>query len=135
MNHKLAPLSLGPDVVTRLLPHRRPFLMVDSIEGYSRAPRPTLSAARMVSANEPVFAAFEKTDAGKDVDIIGNGFLKLRDPWDAAQLDFIVRFSFSDAYKAKDDKTVALFGDPNDPTMPALLDFDKRMKKGKREDG
>lgn len=55
MNHKLAPLSLGPDVVTRLLPHRRPFLMVDSIEGYARGPRPTLRAARMVSANEPVF--------------------------------------------------------------------------------
>jgi 3-hydroxyacyl-[acyl-carrier-protein] dehydratase len=52
---KLSPLSLGPDVVTRLLPHRRPFLMVDSIEGYSRAPRPTLCAARMISANEPVF--------------------------------------------------------------------------------
>lgn len=52
---KLAPLALGPDVVTRLLPHRRPFLMVDSIEGYARAPRPTLAAARMISANEPVF--------------------------------------------------------------------------------
>jgi 3-hydroxyacyl-[acyl-carrier-protein] dehydratase len=52
---KLTPLSLGPDVVTRLLPHRRPFLMVDSIEGYSPAPRPTLCAARMISANEPVF--------------------------------------------------------------------------------
>jgi 3-hydroxyacyl-[acyl-carrier-protein] dehydratase len=52
---KLPPLVLGPDVVTRLLPHRRPFLMVDSIEAYSRAPRPTLCAARMISANEPVF--------------------------------------------------------------------------------
>src|SRR5262245_17504163 len=52
---KLTPLALGPDVVTRLLPHRRPFLMVDSIEGYARAPRPTLCAARMISANEPVF--------------------------------------------------------------------------------
>lgn len=55
MNKKLTPLELGPDVVTRLLPHRRPFLMVDSIVGFSRAPRPTLSAARMISANEPVF--------------------------------------------------------------------------------
>jgi 3-hydroxyacyl-[acyl-carrier-protein] dehydratase len=51
---KLTPLALGPDVVTRLLPHRRPFLMVDSIEGFARAPRPTLCAARMISANEPV---------------------------------------------------------------------------------
>jgi 3-hydroxyacyl-[acyl-carrier-protein] dehydratase len=37
------------------LPHRRPFLMVDAIEAYARAPRPTLRAARMISANEPVF--------------------------------------------------------------------------------
>lgn len=79
---------------------------------------------------------FEKFGAtGKDVDIIGTGFLKIRDPWDSSQLDFIVRFSFADAYKSKDDKTIALFGDPNDTTMPALLDFDKRMKKGKRDDG
>ncbi|MFO0587317.1 MAG: hypothetical protein U0441_07255 [Polyangiaceae bacterium] len=55
MNKKLTPLPLGPDVVTRLLPHRRPFLMVDSIVGYARGPRPTLCAARMISANEPVF--------------------------------------------------------------------------------
>jgi len=54
-NRKLTPLVLGPDVVTRLLPHRRPFLMVDSIEGYARGPRPSLCAARMISANEPVF--------------------------------------------------------------------------------
>lgn len=52
---KLTPLALGPDVVTRLLPHRRPFLMVDSVEGYARGPRPALRAARMISANEPVF--------------------------------------------------------------------------------
>src|SRR5262245_38318581 len=52
---KLVLLSLGPDVVTRLLPHRRPFLLVDSIEGYARPPRPMLRAARMISANEPVF--------------------------------------------------------------------------------
>ena len=55
MRQKLTPLDLGPDVVTRLLPHRRPFLMVDSIVGFSRGPRPTLCAARMISSNEPVF--------------------------------------------------------------------------------
>lgn len=52
---KLPALHLGPDVVTRLLPHRRPFLMVDSIVGYARAPRPSLCASRVISANEPVF--------------------------------------------------------------------------------
>jgi 3-hydroxyacyl-[acyl-carrier-protein] dehydratase len=52
---KLPSLQLGPDVVTRLLPHRRPFLMVDSILGYARGPRPSLCAQRVISANEPVF--------------------------------------------------------------------------------
>src|SRR5262249_28587464 len=52
---QLTPLALGADVVTRLLPHRRPFLMVDSIEAYARTPRPALRAARSISANEPIF--------------------------------------------------------------------------------
>lgn len=52
---KLPALHLGPDVVARLLPHRRPFLMVDTIEGYTRGPRPSLCASRLISANEPVF--------------------------------------------------------------------------------
>jgi 3-hydroxyacyl-[acyl-carrier-protein] dehydratase len=48
-------LDLGPDVVTRLLPHRRPFLMVDRVVAYRPDDRPTLWAERHVSANEPVF--------------------------------------------------------------------------------
>jgi 3-hydroxyacyl-[acyl-carrier-protein] dehydratase len=48
-------LSLGPDTIQRLIPHRRPFLMVDTVEAYERGPRPILHAARHVSANEPVF--------------------------------------------------------------------------------
>ncbi|NUP11180.1 MAG: hypothetical protein HOW73_34475 [Polyangiaceae bacterium] len=48
-------LKLGPDVVMRLLPHRRPFLMIDNVEAYERGKRPTLWSSRHVSANEPVF--------------------------------------------------------------------------------
>jgi 3-hydroxyacyl-[acyl-carrier-protein] dehydratase len=48
-------LSLGPAVVQRLLPHRRPFLMVDTIESYERGSRPTMTASRHISANEQVF--------------------------------------------------------------------------------
>ena len=50
------PLSLGPDVLRHLLPHRRPFLMVDAIDGYQRAPHPTLWASRFISSNEEVFS-------------------------------------------------------------------------------
>ena len=48
-------LELGPDVVQRLIPHRRPLLMVDRIESFEDGAQPTLCAARNISANEPVF--------------------------------------------------------------------------------
>ncbi|MFO0599791.1 MAG: hypothetical protein U0228_31070 [Myxococcaceae bacterium] len=48
-------LELGADVVQRLIPHRRPFLMVDSVLSFEDGETPTLIAARAISANEPVF--------------------------------------------------------------------------------
>ncbi len=48
-------LELGPDVVQRLIPHRRPLLMVDRIEAYEDGEQPTIFATRNVSSNEPVF--------------------------------------------------------------------------------
>jgi 3-hydroxyacyl-[acyl-carrier-protein] dehydratase len=48
-------LSFGPGVIQHLLPHRRPFLMIDNVDDYERSPRPTLRASRHISANEPVF--------------------------------------------------------------------------------
>ena len=79
---------------------------------------------------------FDKFGAqGKDVQVVGQGSLRIRDPWDASQLDLVLRFGFSDAYKVKDDKTIALFGDPNDPTALPLIDFEPKMKQAKRPDG
>jgi 3-hydroxyacyl-[acyl-carrier-protein] dehydratase len=48
-------LALGPDVIERLIPHRRPLSMVDRVVGLSRGARPCLRAQRHISANEPVF--------------------------------------------------------------------------------
>ena len=48
-------LRLGADVVQRLIPHRRPLLIVDGIVAYRHGDRPALWAHRHVSANEPVF--------------------------------------------------------------------------------
>ncbi|TMQ07208.1 MAG: beta-hydroxyacyl-ACP dehydratase [Deltaproteobacteria bacterium] len=48
-------LRLGADVVQRLIPHRRPLVMVDGILAYRHGARPALWAHRHVSANEPVF--------------------------------------------------------------------------------
>lgn len=49
-------LALGADAVQRLIPHRRPLLMVDAVEALRRGPQPVLWARRQISANEDVFA-------------------------------------------------------------------------------
>jgi 3-hydroxyacyl-[acyl-carrier-protein] dehydratase len=48
-------LDLGADVIQRLLPHRRPFVMVDRVEAFLDGPPPSLRASRFISSNEPVF--------------------------------------------------------------------------------
>jgi 3-hydroxyacyl-[acyl-carrier-protein] dehydratase len=54
---KIDSLDLGAAVVLLLLPQRPPLLMVDHVEGYARAPRPTLRASRALSINEPFLHA------------------------------------------------------------------------------
>jgi 3-hydroxyacyl-[acyl-carrier-protein] dehydratase len=49
-------LELGADVLQLLLPHRRPLLMVDEVQAFTRTPRLLVRASRQVSSNEPVFA-------------------------------------------------------------------------------
>ena len=39
-------LELGPDVIERLIPHRRPLIMVDRVRGFELSERPTLWASR-----------------------------------------------------------------------------------------
>lgn len=52
---KTGSLKLGSNVIELLLPHRRPFLMVDAIYAYESDPQPRLLAGRLISANEDVF--------------------------------------------------------------------------------
>ena len=51
---------LGLDVIKQLLPHRNPFLMVDSIKGYKSSEKPILYAERKIRKTEPVFHFSEK---------------------------------------------------------------------------
>jgi len=48
-------LSLGPQVIEMLVPHRRPFLMVDRIVSFSSDAVPSLRAIKQISANEQFF--------------------------------------------------------------------------------
>ncbi|MDX1493041.1 MAG: 3-hydroxyacyl-ACP dehydratase FabZ family protein [Longimicrobiales bacterium] len=49
-------LVLGPATVQLLLPHRRPFLMVDGVDAFDPDPPARIEAHRHVSMNEPYFA-------------------------------------------------------------------------------
>lgn len=70
---------------------------------------------------------------GRDLEILGEGTIKLREPWDSSVADLWVRFGFSDDYKNTNDKTKALFVD--DPPFPALISQDRKLKRAKRPDG
>lgn len=48
-------LRLGSAVIELLIPHRRPFLMVDAVVSFTTTPRPRIEAVRHVSMNETFF--------------------------------------------------------------------------------
>lgn len=50
-----AELVLGSEIIELLIPHRRPFLLVDQIDALVFDPVPALRTRRHISANEPIF--------------------------------------------------------------------------------
>lgn len=48
-------IDLGPEIVGLLLPHKRPFLMVDRIVEIGDKPTPSLHARRLITQNESIF--------------------------------------------------------------------------------
>ncbi len=72
--------------------------------------------------------------AGKDLDLQGEGSLRLRDTVDASVLSLNARFKFSDKFTNKDDMTRGLFGAPGS-TVPGLFDLVPQNKHAKRADG
>lgn len=51
----MTPLRLGADTIAMLIPHRRPFLFLDAIDGVELSSQPKLTGFKHVSASEPVF--------------------------------------------------------------------------------
>lgn len=72
---------------------------------------------------------------GPDVEVVGDGRITVREPWDESTVDIYLRFRFSDAYRTKSDATKSLLGDPNSSIPPILEVQDPRMKRSKRPDG
>lgn len=55
MSHETGAQRLGAGVVQRLIPHRRPMLMVDAITAVKTSPALSVRSERLVSAGEALF--------------------------------------------------------------------------------
>ncbi|HYP78211.1 MAG TPA: type II secretion system protein GspN [Polyangiaceae bacterium] len=72
--------------------------------------------------------------AGKDLDLQGDGSVRLRDTFDQSVLSMNARFKFNARFTNKDDMTRSLFGAPGS-SVPALFDMVPQNKHAKRPDG
>jgi len=72
--------------------------------------------------------------AGKDLDLVGDGSVRLRDSFDQSVLSMNARFKFNDRFTNKDDMTRGLFGAPGS-SVPGLFDLVPQNKHAKRPDG
>jgi type II secretion system protein N len=71
---------------------------------------------------------------GSDLELEGEGKIRLRDKIQQSGVEILVRFGFTDKYRTKSDLTKAIFGDPKS-TVPGLFDMDPTMKRAKQADG
>ena len=72
--------------------------------------------------------------AGRDLDLQGDGSVRLRDTFDQSVLSLNARFKFNERFTNKDDMTRSLFGTPGS-SAPALFDLVPQNKHAKRPDG
>lgn len=83
---------------------------------------------------EGVVKLTELNTKGTDLEVVGDGRVRLMDTFDSSLAELSLRFRFSDAYRNKDDTTRGILGNPVANT-PGLFDLDPKMKKAHREDG
>jgi hypothetical protein len=86
-------------------------------------------------AKDGVLKITKLAATGVDIELVGDGKVTVREPWDSSLADLYIKFKFTDAYRGKDDTTRSLLGAPGS-TAPALFDMaDPKIKKAKRPDG
>lgn len=106
----------------------------EKFRGLATLPPANVGAFELVAKADAGVLKIEKLGAtGGDLDLVGEGTIKLKEPWDASGADLWLRFGFSEEYKHKDERTEALFVD--DGPFPALISQDRKMKRAKRADG
>ena len=91
--------------------------------------------ALTAEAKEGVLKVTKLAAQGADVELIGDGRVTMKEPWNDSQSDLYLRFKFTDAYRTKNETTKSLLGDPTS-ALPGLIEMQvPKMKKAKRADG
>jgi type II secretion system protein N len=86
-------------------------------------------------ATNGVLKLTKLTGTGPDIELVGDGKVSVREPWNDSGADLYIRFKFSDAYRDKNDDTRSLLGTPGS-SMPALIEVvEPKVKRAKRADG
>jgi type II secretion system protein N len=86
-------------------------------------------------AKDGVLKVTKLAAQGADVELIGDGRVTTKEPWNDSQADLYLRFKFTDAYRTKNETTKSLLGDPTS-ALPGLIEMQvPKMKKAKRTDG
>jgi type II secretion system protein N len=72
---------------------------------------------------------------GTDLELVGDGRVSVREPWNDSSADLYLKFKFTDAYRTKSETTKSLLGEPGSP-LPGLMEMQvPKMKRAKRADG
>jgi type II secretion system protein N len=86
------------------------------------------------TAKDGLLKIAEISAAGRDLELQGEGKIRLKEPWVRSQADIYLKFRFTDAYRDHDDATRGLLGSPGSK-FPAAIDYNPTIKRAKQEDG
>lgn len=86
------------------------------------------------TAKDGLFKIAEISAVGRDLELQGEGKIRIREPWLRSQADIYLKFRFTDAYRDHDDATRGLLGAPGGK-FPAAIDYNATVKRAKQEDG
>jgi type II secretion system protein N len=98
---------------------------------------PKLDAGQLVlelEATEGRLEVKKLTAEGPDLELVADGRIRLRDPFESSLVEMSLRFKFTDRYTSKNDMTRGLFGTPGS-NVPGVFDLDPKNRRAKRPDG
>jgi type II secretion system protein N len=97
---------------------------------------PTLNVGELVLEGEATDGRLDITKfsaGGRDLELVSDGRVRLRDPFTASLAEMNLRFKFGASYRNRNDTTRALFGAPGS-SVPAVFDLDPKVRRAKRSD-